>query len=80
MNSLELKKDLHNLIDRIENEKLLSNFYNLLKKRVSSNEGELWKTLTKNEQEELNKAFEESENPKNLISHKIMKKKHKKWL
>ncbi len=80
MNSLDLKKDFHTLIDSIDNENLLSEFYILIKRRISDKEGNLWKSLTKKEQEELNLAFEESKNPKNLISHEEMKKKHKKWL
>ncbi len=80
MNTLELKKDFHNLIDSIDNESLLSDFYILIKRRILGNEGNLWKGLTKKEQEELNLAFNESENLENLISHEDMKKKHKKWL
>jgi hypothetical protein len=80
MDTPELKKDFHNLIDSIDNENLLSDFYDLLKKRVSGSEGRLWKMLTKEEQEELNLAFEESEKPENLISRKEMRKKHEKWL
>ena len=80
MNTLELKKDFHNLIDSIDNESLLSDFYALIKRRLSGKEGKLWKRLTKKEQEELNLAFEESEKPENLISHEEMRKKHKKWL
>ncbi len=50
-NTLELKKDFHNLIDSIDNESLLSNFYDLLKRRISGKEGKLWKGLTEKEQE-----------------------------
>ncbi len=80
MNTLELKKDFHDLIDSIDNESLLSDFYILIKRRILGNEGNLWKGLTKKEQEDLNLAFNESENLENLISHEDMKKKHKKWL
>ncbi len=80
MNTLELKKDFHNLIDSIDNENLLFSFYDLIKKRISSREGQLWNRLTKQEQEELNLSFEESENSENLISYEAMKEKHKKWL
>ncbi len=80
MNTIELKKNFHNLIDSIDNENLLLNFYELLKKRISTKEGKLWKDLTKEEREELNLAFKESQNPEKLISHKEMRKKHKKWL
>ena len=57
MNTIELKKDFHTLIDSIDNENLLSNFYDLLKRRISGKEGKLWKGLTKNEREELNFSF-----------------------
>jgi len=80
MNTLELKKDFHNLIDSLDNEVLLSNFYALIKRRISVKEGKLWKGLTNKEQEELILAFEESKKPENLISHKEMKEMHKKWL
>lgn len=80
MNTIELKNNFHNLIDSIENETLLMNFYELMKKRSSTKEGQLWSRLNKQEQEELLLALEESENEVNLISHEEMKKKHKKWL
>ncbi len=80
MNALEIKRNFHNLIDSIDNEKLLSNFYDLIKNRISSKEGQLWKRLSKEEQKELLIAFEESQEPENLISHDEMKKKHEEWL
>ncbi len=80
MSTIELKKDFHNLIDSIDNENLLSKFYDLFKKRITSKEGQLWTRLSIENQEELLLAFEESKDPNNLISHEKMKKKHEKWL
>ena len=80
MNTIELKKDFHNLIDSIDNEKLLHNFYDLIKNRISEREGQLWSRLTRKEQDELNSAFEESKKNNDLLSHEVMEKKHKKWL
>jgi len=80
MNTIELKKSFHLLIDSIDNEDLLASFYDLIKKRSSTKEGQLWNRLTYKEQEELISALEESENPVYLISNDEMKKKHKKWL
>ena len=80
MNTLELKKDFHHLIDSIENENLLASFYDLMKRRLLNQEGKLWKGLTEKEREELTKAFEESEKLENLVSHEDMRKKHEKWL
>ena len=80
MNTIELKQNFHHLIDSIDNEKLLLNFYDLIKKRSSAKEGQLWNNLTDQEQKELLLSLEESKNPENLIDHEEMKKKHKKWL
>jgi len=80
MNKLELKKHFHQLIDKIDNGDLLIKFYDLMKRSSSSGEGQLWNRLTKEEQEELIRAVDESENSENLISNEQMKSKHKKWL
>ena len=80
MNPIELKKNFHLLIDSIDNENLLVSFYDLIKKRSSTKEGQLWSRLSKAEREELLLAFEESDNHENLISHDEMVTKHKKWL
>ena len=80
MNTIELKKNFHLLIDSIDNEDLLASFYDLIKKRSAAKEGQLWNSLTYKEQEELISALEESENSDYLISNDEMKKKHKKWL
>ena len=80
MNTTEIKKSFHLLIDSIDNESLLIKFYDIIKKRSSVKEGQLWEKLTNKDKEELLLALEESEDPENLISHEEMKKKHQKWL
>ena len=80
MNSIELKNKFHLLIDSIDNENLLNNFYDILKRISNVQEGNLWNRLSKDEREELLLAFEESENQENLISQEEMTKKHQKWL
>ena len=80
MNTIELKDNFHNLIDKISNENLLLDFYNLLKIRSATVEGQLVTRLSKQEHEELLLALEESDNDENMISHEEMKNKHKKWL
>ena len=80
MNSLELRKDLHNLIDSIENDALLLNFYELIKGKLSNKEGKLLNNLSEYEINELYLSFKESESSYNLISDDEMKKKHQKWL
>lgn len=80
MTTIELKNNFHQLIDSIENENLLLKFYELMRNRSISKEGNLWSRLSKEEQEDLLLAFNESENEENLIMHNEMMKKHKKWL
>lgn len=80
MNLTEIKKNLHLLIDRIDNENLLISLYDLIKNRSSIKEGRLWDRLSLQDREELLCALEESEDPENLISHDEMKEKHKIFL
>ena len=80
MSTVDIKKNFHDLIDRIDDENLLLNFYELVKKSTSGKKGNLWSNLTKEEQEELLLAFEESKDERNLISHNKVKQKNNKWL
>ena len=80
MTTLELKNNFHHLIDSIENENLLQEFYELMLRKRASKDGRLWAMLSKDEIEELLLANDESENPENLIPHEEMKKKYSKWL
>ncbi len=80
MDTTELKKSFHLLIDSIDNENLLLNFYDLLKQRTNAKDGRLWDKLDYEEQKELLHAAEESKSEGNLISSDELKKKHKKWL
>ncbi len=80
MDTIELKNNFHNLIDSIDNENLLINFYSLIKKRTSANPGHLWNKLKKQEQNDLFETLEDCKNIENTISHEKMKKKHEKWL
>lgn len=76
----DIKKKLHDLIDEIDNDLLLNDFYEILKKSAENKDGQHWKSLSKEEQKELLTAVEESEQAYNLIDHNKMKEKHKKWL
>lgn len=80
MTTLELKNNFHHLIDSIEDENLLQQFYELMLRKRASKDGRLWAKLSKDEIEELLLANEESENPDNIILHEEMKKKYSKWL
>jgi hypothetical protein len=49
MTTLELKNNFHHLIDSIENENLLQEFYELMLRKRSSKDGRLWAMLSKDE-------------------------------
>jgi len=74
-----MKNNIHRIIDKISNEQLLQRLYSALR-NTSRKESVLWKTLTPEEQEEALKAFEESENSRNLVSHRTVKARYSKWL
>ena len=66
MRTIELKSDLHKILDRIENEQLLRTIYDFLKLREDAEEGQIWKTLTEEQKQEVYLSYEESRDDKNL--------------
>ena len=56
------------MVDGIQNEQLLQTLYDFLKIRATSQPGNLWSSLTKEQRKEILLAFDESEDEKNLIN------------
>lgn len=77
---MRIKEDFHKLIDEIEDEQVLKEYYELIQKLNRTETGKLWKNLTDQERKELMVSYEESLDPKNLIGHKQVKNEHAKWL
>lgn len=73
-----LKSDFHELIDQIDNPEILVQFYDAISRSVIS-ENSLWKSLNKEQQQEVLIAYEESEDESNLISLSAIKSKFKEW-
>lgn len=67
MSTIKLKSNIHNIVDRIQNEELLQTIYDFLKVKETNQSGGLWKSLTKEQKEEVYLSFEESEDDSNLI-------------
>lgn len=80
MNTAELKSNFHSLIDNFPSESVLAKFYALMVKAKVSGKGQLWNSLTLEQQEELITSDLESLDQNNLIANEEMKKKHKTWL
>jgi hypothetical protein len=76
---MSIKEDFHHLIDTIEDEQVLNGFYQLI--RLNTGEyGQLWNNLKEEQKNELHIAYDESFDPRNLISHEEVKKQHERWL
>lgn len=76
MGTVELKSDIHKILDRIENEQLLRTIYDFLKQGGNSQEGQIWKTLTEEQKKEVYLSYEESQDDKSLIDWDTVKKKY----
>ena len=80
MTLTEIKSNLHNLIDELENPALLNEFYNEIKYIVDSSKHSIWDTLTEAEKKDVLLSYEESEIEENLIDNDEVMKKYRKWL
>ena len=67
MGTIELKSNLHKIVDKINNEELLRTIYDFLKVRENLDEGRIWKTLTEEQKKEVYLSYEESEDDRNLV-------------
>jgi GTP1/Obg family GTP-binding protein len=67
MSNAMIKEHFHRLIDEIENEELLRDFYQALLNTVKK-EGNLYKSLSKSEKAILKASYEESKDDENIIS------------
>ena len=68
MKTVDLKNNIHKIVDEIQNEQLLQTVYDFLKVKKSNQSGKYWETLTDNQKNEVLLAFEESEEDYNLIN------------
>jgi len=76
MGTIELKSDLHKILDRIENEQLLRTIYDFLKQRENAKEGQIWNTLTVDQKKEVYLSYKESQDDKNLKAWETIKNKY----
>lgn len=67
MGTIELKSNIHKIVDRIQSEQLLQTIYDFLKSREKNKPGRLWDTLTEEQKQEVLLAYEESEDENNLL-------------
>ncbi len=68
MGALELKSDIHKMIDGIQNEQRLQILNYFLKARASNQPGNHWNSLTEEQRREVLLAVEESEDNSNFTN------------
>ena len=77
---MSVKDEFHHFIDKIENEKVLKGYLELIKHLNDDETGKSWKNLNPEEQEELMLSYQESLDTDHLLNHEIVKEQHSKWL
>jgi len=77
MEAIELKSNIHKIVDGIQNEQLLKTIYDFLKVRETNKPGQLWDSLTPEQKEEVLLAYDESEDEGNLIDREKVFKRTK---
>ena len=77
---MKTKENFHKLIDKIDDEKALKAYYELIQRLNKNHTGDLWNSLNENEKKELLLSYNESFYPENSINHSLVKEQHKKWL
>ena len=67
MATIDLKSNIHKIIDQIESEQLLRVIYDFLKARKQKEPGQLWASLSDKQKNKVLMSYEESEDDNNLI-------------
>ncbi len=80
MTTLELKGSLMNLIAKIEDENMLATCYYIISDLFINDEKEEKELLSPDQWKELDAAFLESDDERQMISHDEVKNKFSKWL
>ncbi len=75
MGTVEIKSDLHKILDKIENEQLLRTIYDFLKQSENADEGQIWSTLSDEQKKEVYLSYEEAQEDKNQTPWDNIKKK-----
>lgn len=71
-----LRSEFHELIDKIDDPEVLTQFYGAINQSLKA-EGSIWRSLTKEQQAQVLEAYEDSEDDANLISLSDVKARYK---
>lgn len=78
MDIKELRADLHNMIDKISDRKVLTAVKTLLSGKADR-ESDWWDTISEEEREEIEQGLKEADKGE-VTPHEEVIKKYKKWL
>jgi len=78
MDVIELRTDLHNMIDKISDSNVLNAVKTLLSGKAVS-QADWWDTISEEERAEIKQGMEDS-NKGDVLSHDEVMAKYKKWL
>lgn len=77
----EVRSGLHDLINGIQDQKVLEGVYQVLEHLNKKDAGlDFWDSLSDKQKQDLEQALEEVENEVNLISHQEVMQEAKGWL
>ena len=79
MNTLELKTDLHFLVDRIENANVLKSLKMIAEQMFTANKTDFWDTLPFALQTEIEEGLSDFEKG-DYVDNETMKQKYAQWL
>jgi len=71
----ELRKDLHKMIDEVEDKILLETLFQFLGEVKYQYSGEIWNSLVEEEKNQVYLSLEESQNEENLVSWESIRNK-----
>ena len=77
---MKAREEFHKLIDTIEDDEVLKACYQLISVLNERKNGQLWNSLSEDEQREVFASYEESLDRNNLIDHQVVAEEHAKWL
>ena len=67
MSALELKTNIHKMVEGIENENVLQSLFDFLSVKKGQENSNFWKSLNSGQKQEILLAFDESESTDNLM-------------
>lgn len=81
MSQLELiKHELHQLIDRVDDEAVLARYLGAISSEVSGEVPDFWNDLSPQEQADILDGYEESNDETKLIPQDVIKQRYAQWL